>query len=144
MHLFFIRTLHASIFFVLYVSPFFYVSYVPSLFYVPSFLSVLRAFIFFMYLHFTYVYANKIHRNSWTSICPRLSSIFTSTKLFCETFLFFSFFGFFKRKILITFIAEEKTWRFERLEHYLAWEIHGMLKSVTVSRNKEIITNIFG
>ena len=65
-------------------------------------------------------------------------------KTFLWNFSFLFFFWFFKQKILITFIAEEKTWRFERLEHYLAWEIHGMLKSVTVSRNKEIITNIFG
>ena len=53
--------------------------------------------------------------------------------------MIFSFFE--KKKILIT--AEENTWPFQRLEHYLEREIQGMLKSVTTRRNKKILRNIF-
>ena len=57
-------------------------------------------------------------------IYQRLLSIFSSIELvaYSEFFL--------KGKILIAFNAEESTWPFERLEHYLEREIQGMLKSL--------------
>ena len=58
----------------------------------------------------------------------RLSYIFTSMKLVSY---FAWVFRFLKQKILITFNADEKTWPFEKLKHYLEGEIQGMLKSFT-------------
>ena len=61
-------------------------------------------------------------------IYPSLSS--NSYHFISVTFVAYSawFFRFLKRKISIAFNAEEKTWPFEILEHYLEREIQEMLK----------------
>ena len=71
----------------------------------------------------------------------RLSSIFASIKLVLYSAWFFLFP---KRKILISFNAEENIWPFERPEHYLEWEIEGILKSFTIKCDNKIVTRIFG
>ena len=69
------------------------------------------------------------------------SSIFTSVRLVSHSP---GVFRFLKRKILITFNAEENTRAFERLKHYLEQEIQEILKSFTIKRNKKEFTRIFG
>ena len=117
-----------------------FASYVPSFFtcltclYIftclscPHFLRTLRAFIFLRACNlFMYMLIKFTHKLVKTY--SHLSYIFTSIKLVS----YFSWVvRFLKQKILITFNAEENTWPFEKLEHYLEGEIQGMLKSFTM------------
>ena len=94
----------------------------------PHFLRTLRAFIFLRACNlFMYMLIKFTHKLMKTY--SHLSYIFTSIKLVS----YFSWVArFLKQKILITFNAEENTWPFEKLEHYLEGEIQGMLKSFTM------------
>ena len=74
-------------------------------------------------------------------IYQRLSSVLTSIKFVSYSAWLLVFL---KRKILIDFNAEEGTWAFERLEHYLERENQGMLKSFSIRRNKKIFKRMFG
>lgn len=90
--------------------------------YVPSFFFMCLSSVFFMY-----AYAYQTHTNQWKTF-PSLSSIFTSIKVVLQ-----EFFVFLKRKMLITFNAEENSWAFGRLEH----------ESVPIKRSKKKFIRLF-
>ena len=108
-----------SFFYMLYVASCFYVPYVP---YVLSFITRLKclhflyAFRFFTCLHFIYVYVKKTDTNKgaylllFTFAIIEFSHLSTFIKYFrfCKTHVIFCMiFPFLKRKILISFNAEE-------------------------------------
>ena len=100
------------------------------------FLRALRAFLFFTYLPFIYVYANNELTNELTcdvDLCYYwIQSSINVYQLFSLLF-----------KLSITFNAEENTRPIERLGYYLEREIQGTLKSFTIRHNKKIFTRIF-
>ena len=98
------------------VSSFFDVPYVPSF--------------FFYVLIFSIFYVCICLSDSYKSMktFPSLSSIFTSIKVVLQ-----EFFVFLKRKMLITFNAEENSWAFGRLEH----------ESVPIKRSKKKFIRLF-
>ena len=63
--------------------------------------------------------------------CPMCLTSITCLRAFASYLCFFASY------------AEENTWHFERLEHYLEQEIQGMLKSFTIRRNNKIFTWIY-
>ena len=97
------------------VSSFFDVPYVPSFFYVLIFS-----------IFYVYICLSGSHKSMKNF--PSLSSIFTSIKLMLQ-----EFFVFLKRKMLITFNAEENSWAFGRLEH----------ESVPIKRSKKKFIRLF-
>ena len=104
----------------------FSVPYLPSFFYVP--------YILFMYKLINLTQINELTYDCSLFILPIIE--FNHLSMFIKYFHFYKtrvifclIFSFLKWKILIIFNAEEITWPFERLEHYLERETHGMLKS---------------
>ena len=97
-----------SFFYVHYVPSFFYVPYMPSFFYVPSFFYMFT----FLFMHMLII-IKLTQINELTFDCTSLLLLNSVIYHSCHILYFFFFL---KRKILITFNAEESTWPFERLE----------------------------